>query len=51
MGVNVVVLMKLFVVVTVDVGFNAVLVLVFAVRVIVDVVMTFAMPAQVTAVG
>lgn len=50
-GVNVVVLVELVVVVTEEVGVDAVTVLIFAVRVTVDVVVTFAIPAQVTAVG
>jgi hypothetical protein len=50
-GVNVVVLTDVVVVVTEEVGFVPVIVLVLAVRVIVDVLMTFAMPAHVTAVG
>ena len=50
-GVNVVVLVELVVVVTEEVGVDAVTVLIFAVRVTVDVVITFAIPAQVTAVG
>lgn len=50
-GVNVVVVIEVVVVVAEEVGFDAVTVFVFAVRVIVDVVITFTIPAQVTAVG